>query len=133
MRIRDVNFGYLFKHWIFSLVIGPFVSQIIAFIPVFYPSQAVGLLGMFPIVFILSFIFSIPTYIIYALIYYYFANKHFPILYSKAILISISIIGVFITTNLIDGSLWYFIACSYSISSIIAGLVFNLDFKHEEK
>lgn len=131
--MKNINFGYLFKHWIFTLIIGPIISQIIAFLPVFYPSQAVGLLEMFPIVFIASFIFSIPTYIVYALVYYYFSTKDLSISYSKTILNVIPVIGVFITTAFIGGLLWNFIAVSYSISSIITGLIFNLDFKHEEE
>ena len=131
--MKNINFGYLFKHWIFTLIIGPIISQIIAFLPVFYPSQAVGLLEMFPIVFIASFIFSIPTYIVYALVYYYFSTKDLSILYSKTILNVIPVIGFFITTAFIVGLLWNFIAVSYSISSIITGLIFNLDFKHEEE
>jgi hypothetical protein len=129
MKTQNTDWSYLFKHWIFTLLLGPVISQIIAFIPIFYPSQAVGLLAMFPILFIASLIFSIPTYIVYAFVYYYFSNKDLPILISKAILISISVICIFITTALIDGTLWIFIASSYSISSVISGLIFNLNFK----
>ncbi len=133
MKTQNIDWSYLFKQWIFSLIIGPVISQIIAFIPVFYPSQAVGLLGMFPVVFIVSLIFSAPTYIVYAFVYNYLAKKDLPILYSKATLISIPVIGVFITTAFIGGMLWYFIAISYSISSIICGLLFNLNFYEEEE
>ncbi|MCV9927322.1 hypothetical protein OIU83_06650 [Flavobacterium sp. LS1R49] len=130
MKIQDTDWGYMLKHWVFTLILGPIISQIIAFIPVFYPSQAIGLLEIFPIVFIASLIFSIPTYIIYAFVYNYLTNEISSIPYSKTILISIPVIGVFITTAFIDGTLWYFIAFSYSISSIITGLFFNLNFKN---
>lgn len=133
MKTQNIDWSYLFKQWIFSLIIGPVISQIIAFIPVFHPSQAVGLLEIFPVVFIVSLIFSAPTYIVYAFVYNYLAKKDFPILYSKVTLISIPVIGVFITTAFIGGTLWYFIAVSYSISSIICGLLFNLNFHEEEE
>ncbi|RKR10818.1 hypothetical protein C8C83_2508 [Flavobacterium sp. 90] len=133
MKTQNIDWSYLFKQWIFSLIIGPVISQIIAFIPVFYPSQAIGLLGMFPVVFIVSLIFSAPTYIVYAFVYNFLAKKDFPILYSKAFLITIPVIGVFITTAFIGGMLWYFIAVSYSLSSIICGLLFNLNFYEEEE
>jgi hypothetical protein len=133
MKTQNTDWSYLFKHWIFSLLLGPVISQIIAFIPFSYPNQAIGLLDMYPVVFIVSLVFSIPTYIAYAFVYNYFSNKDFPLLYSKTTLISISIIGVFITTAFIGGFLSYFIAVSYSISSITAGLLFNLNFKDEEE
>lgn len=133
MKTQNIDWSYLFKHWIFTLLLGPVISQIIAFISLFYPNQAIGLLEFFPVVFIISLIFSIPTYIVYAYVYNYFSRKDLPILYSKTILNSIPIIGVFITTAFIGGTLSYFIAVSYSISSIICGLIFNLKFKEEEK
>jgi len=133
MKTQNIDWSYLFKHWIFSLLLGPVISQIIAFIPVFYPSQAIGLLEIFPVVFIVSLVFSIPTYIIYALVFDYISTKDLPILLSKTILNSIPIIGVFITTAFIGGTLWYFIAVSYSISSIIIGVIFNLNFQEEEE
>lgn len=133
MKTQNIDWSYLFKHWIFSLLLGPVISQIIAFIPIFYHGQAIGLLEFFPIVFIISLIFSIPTYIVYAFVYNYLSTKDLPILYSKTILNSIPIIGVFITTAFIGGTLSYFIAVSYSISSIIIGVIFNLNFQEEEE
>ena len=133
MKTQNIEWSYLFKHWIFSLLLGSVISQIIAFISVFYHSQAIGLLEFFPIVFIISLIFSIPTYIVYAFVYNYLSTKDLPILYSKTILNSIPIIGVFITTAFIGGTLSYFIAVSYSISTIIIGVIFNLNFQEEEE
>ncbi|CAD0005677.1 hypothetical protein [Flavobacterium salmonis] len=133
MKTQKTDWSYLFKHWIFNLLIGPVVSQIIAFIPVLGFNLSFGLLEFYPVVLIASLIFSIPTYIVYAFVYYYFSTKDLPILFSKAILILITAIGVFITTAFIGGTLSHFIAISYLISSIITGSIFNLNFKHEEQ
>lgn len=133
MKPQNTDWNYFFKNAIFTLLLGPVISQIITFLPVFHAIHLLSLLGMFPIVFIASLIFSIPTYIVYAFVYNYLFTKDLSILYSKTILISIPIIGVFITTAFIGGTLWYFIAVSYSISSLVSGLLFNLDFRIEEE
>lgn len=135
MKINNINWGYLFKSWIFTLLIGPIISQIIAFLPFFQSNQmlGIGLLGLYPMTLIFTFAFSIPTYIIFAFTYYYFSDKNLSISCTKAILISISVIGISITSAFITGILGFFFALSYSISSIMFGLIFNLDFKHEEE
>lgn len=133
MKISNINWGYLFKNWIFTLLIGPIISQIVAFIPFFNQILGVNLLGSYPIILIFTFVFSIPTYIIYAFIYYCFSDKNLSISYTKTILISITVIGISITSAFITGVLGFFFALSYSISSIMFGLIFNLDFKHEEE
>jgi hypothetical protein len=132
MKTQKIDWSYLFKHWIFNLLTGPVISQIIAFIPFLGFNLSFGLLEFYPIVLIVSLIFSIPTYIVYAFVYYYFSTKDLPIFFSKGILIFITAIGVFITTAFIDGTLSHFITISYLISSIITGSIFNLNFKHEE-
>lgn len=133
MKTQNIDWSYFFKHWIFNLLIGPVISQIIAFIPVLGFNLSFGLLEFYPIVFIASFIFSIPTYIVYAFVYYYFSSNDLPNFFLKTILILITIIGVLITTAFIGGTLSHFIAISYSISSIISGLLFNLNFKEQEE
>lgn len=68
MKTQNTDWSYLFKHWIFTLLLGPVISQIIAFIPIFYPSQAVGLLAMFPI--LLSLVLSFQyQHILYMLLF----------------------------------------------------------------
>lgn len=133
MKTENIDWSYLFKHWIFNLLIGPVISQIIAFIPILGFNLSFGLLEFYPIVFIISLIFSAPTYIVYAFVYYYLSNKDLSHFFPKAILILITVVGVFITTAFIDGTLSHFIAISYSISSIISGLLFNLNFKDQEE
>lgn len=133
MKISNINWGYLFKNWIFTILIGPVISQIIAFIPFFNQILGINFLGSYPIVLIFTFAFSIPTYTVFAFVYYHVSEKDFSILYTKAILISVSVIGISITSSFITGVLGFFFALSYSISSIMFGLIFNLDFKHEEE
>jgi len=70
---------------------------------------------------------------LYAFFYYYFSKKDLPLLFTKCILILIAVTGIFITSSLMRGFMWFDIALSYSISSILTGLFFKLNFKSKEE
>jgi membrane protein YdbS with pleckstrin-like domain len=133
MKTQNTDWIFLFKHWFFTLLIGPIISQLLMYITVLHPNKIVSLLEVFPIALIFSLFFSIPTYVIYAFVYYYFSKKDFPFLFAKCILILIAVTGIFITSSLMRGFMWFDIAISYSVSSILIGLFFKLNFKSEEE
>lgn len=124
-----MNWSYLFKHWFSTLLIGPIVSQITMYIYEVNPHKIVGLFEVYPISLLFGLFFSAPTYILYALIYYYLAKNTVNLKISKIILISFAVLGVVTTTSIIKGSMMQDIAISYSIASIISGLFFKLNFK----
>ena len=66
-----MNWSYLFKHWFFTLLIGPIVSQIIMSVFDVNSHRIIGLLEIYPITLIFGLFFSTPTYILYALLYFY--------------------------------------------------------------
>lgn len=123
-----MNWSYLFKHWFGTLLIGPIIVDVIIY---FNYTKIGGLLEVYPIALIFSLIFSAPTYIIYGIIYYFLCQKNVKGLYSKIILIVIAVSGVHITTIIIKGNMMEDVAISYSISSIIIGLLFKLNFKND--
>jgi len=127
-----MNWSYLFKHWFGTILLGPFISEIIMYISELNPHKIVGLLEVYPIAFLFSIIFSAPTYILYGFIYYFLASNKVKNEHSKIILISFVAIGVIITTLLIKGSWMLDIGLSYFISSVIAGLSFKLNFKNSK-
>ena len=133
MKVNNHNFDYLFRHWIFTLLLGPILFQSIIAINDLPNCQISSLLPMYPIAIIVGFAISIPTCIIYAFVYNYLSNRSIAVLYKKAILISIPVIGIFITMALIKGTIWFQVALSYSITSIIVGLFFRLNFRSEEE
>lgn len=124
-----MNWSYLFKHWFGTLLIGPIVSQIMMYFTVLNPHKIVGLLEVFPLSLIFSLIFSSPTYFFYGILYYFLAKSNINSIFSKIILISFAVFGVITTTQIIRGNMMEEIALSYSISSIITGLFFKLNFK----
>jgi len=80
---------------------------------------------------LIGLLFSVPTYVFYSILFAVFKNKKIQPIYAKMTLIVIVTIGVFITTALINGTVWFDFALSYSISSIIVGL--SLSSKYEEE
>lgn len=133
MKTQNTDWIFLFKHWVFTLLLGPIISQLLMYITILNPNKIVGLVEVFPIAFLFSLFFSIPTYIIYAFVYYYFSKKDLSILFTKCILILIAVGGIFITSSLMKGFMWFDIALSYSISSIVTGIFFKLNFKDDEE
>lgn len=128
MKTRNVDWSYLFKHSIFTLLLAPLISQILYYS---YPNphQTMGLLELYPITLLLSLIFSTPTYIFYAFVYRILFQKQISNLYAKGILILISITGIFITMYNIIGNMWLDFAVAYSLSSLVTGIFFNLNFE----
>ena len=123
-----MNSSFLFKHWGTTLLLGPLASQIINRLFVLNPHQVVGLFEFYPISLLFSLILSIPTYIFYGLVYYQLGLHQVKTRDSKLILITVSALGVVLTTVILSGSMSEDIALSYSVSTIIAGLSFKLKF-----
>jgi hypothetical protein len=123
-----MNWNYLFKHWFFTLLLGPVISQIIMYVTILNPHKIVGLLEVYPLALLFGLFFSTPTYILYAFVYYLLAKYNINLMLSKTILILFAVCGVITTTSIIKGSMMLDIAISYSISSVVAGLFFRLKF-----
>lgn len=132
MRAKNINWIYLFKHWGFTLLLGPIVSEISMYITISQPNKIVGLLEVYPIAIIFSLLFSSPTYILYAFLYYYLARTSINLNFAKVILISFAVIGVISTTLIIKGSIMKDIAISYSVASIITGIFLKLKFTENQ-
>ena len=124
--MKITNWNYLVKHCISILLLSPFMTEIIMFINT---NKVVGFLQVYPAVLIVSLIFCTPTYAFYAILYQNFSQKNTPTIYAKAILISTSVIGIFITMYIVMGNKWIDFAIPYSLTSIITGLFFKLNFE----
>lgn len=123
---------FIARHWIFTLICGPIIFAIINGLNANWSSRNFfDFLQLYPLMMLMGLLFSMPTYILYSIMFVVFKNKEIQIIYAKIILIIIVIIGVFITTALINGTVWFDLALSYSISSIFVGLYFMLYFKNE--
>jgi surface polysaccharide O-acyltransferase-like enzyme len=126
-----MNFSYLFKHWFATLTLAPIISEIINLLFIPNSNKIVGLLEVYPIAVIFGFIFSIPTYIIYFLVYYLLGSKNINIKTSKLILITLAVIGIIISFSITFNNREPEITIAYILSSIISGIIFKLNFKND--
>jgi hypothetical protein len=125
-----MNWSYLFKHWLGTLLFGPIIAQIIEI----FLNQNNKILDFFEyyILFLLfGFLFSLPTYILYGILYWILANKKIDYNHSKFILIIFANAGIIITFFLINGFSTYQGILSYCLASIITGLFLKLNFKND--
>jgi len=115
--------SYLLVHWIFTLVLAPFVSQMLQYFLLPNPHQIVGLVEVYPITLLFSIFFSIPTLTVYLGVFYLLVKKRVSILFAKCLLMSIAALGIIITMIIIGGSMSQQMAFDYAITSLIIGLV----------
>jgi hypothetical protein len=115
----------MLRHWLFTLLCGPIIFAIINGFNYNWSSKNLfDFFQLYPFTILVGLILSMPTYIFYILISFIFKNKNIKMIYERIVLVIIVIIGVFITTALINGIIWFDLAISYSISSIISGIFF---------
>ncbi|TPG39984.1 hypothetical protein EAH81_11835 [Flavobacterium pectinovorum] len=120
---------YIMGHWILTLLSGPLILILKKYLLDFDTRNTIEFLEIYPIMIIMGFMFSIPTYLFCILIFNSIEDKNIKINYAKISFILIIIIGIWITTFIISGTLWFDIAVSYSISAITIGFFFKSDFK----
>lgn len=126
-----MNWSYLFKHWFGTLIISPFIYELFNLMKV-NSNRVIGLVEIYPITFIFSLIFSIPTYIIYGFIYYFLARKEISIIKSKIILLQFTVLSILITFHVVFNARELTISISYAVTSIILGIYFKLNFKESK-
>jgi hypothetical protein len=117
---------FIIAHWVLTLLLAPLTSQVIQYIWGTSPHQVVGLLEVYPITLLFSVAFSLPTFLVY-LTSFYFLSKHdinFAIL--KAILITVSVLGIYITQTIISGTMSQDIIIAYSVTAIVVGLTLRI-------
>lgn len=129
LQNHKINWSYLFKHWFGTLLIGPIIFQITTPFSSDTFHLVFSFLEAYPLFILLGLLFSIPNYVLYGFLYFYLARKVINPSYAKAILVLFSGVGVITTTSIMNGSIMPDITLPYSISSIITGLVFKLNFK----
>jgi hypothetical protein len=117
---------FVFKHWFFTLLFAPLTSQVIHSICGKWPHQIVGLLEIYPITLLFSLAFSLPTYLVYLSVFYFLTKQGINLKLLKVVLIIVSVLGIFITQLIIQGSMSEDIIISYSITTVIVGLLLKL-------
>jgi len=122
---------FVVAHWGLTILLGPFTSQALQYAFTPNPHQIVGLLEVYPISLAFSVAFSLPTFLVYLICFYFLSKKHSSPTLSKYILIAIAVTGVFVTMTIIKGSMSQDISLAYSLTALIVGLILKL--KRKEK
>src|SRR5262245_47494649 len=118
--------SYLIDHWLLTLLIAPFTSQVIELIWGTNPHQVVGLLVVYPVTVFFSIVFSIPTFLIYLTCFYFLSKQDINTMMSKFILITITIFGIYITQTVVKGTMSQEIIIAYSVTAFFVGLALRL-------
>ena len=128
-----MNSIFLLRHWIFTLLLGTIIFSIINGYSANWSSRNFSdFFQLYPFMVIIGLLLSLPTYLLYIFITTVLKNKNIKIVHEKTILIIFVISGVFITTALINGTVWFDLAISYSLSTIIATFFFTMYFKNDK-
>lgn len=118
-----MNKAFPFLHWLLTLVIAPFISQGLNALFGKDPHVIVTLLEFYPITIVISYIYSIPAFVVYFLCFLLIRKRKIPGLTAKLILTGITVAGILVTTTLTGGTLMNEVNAAYSVSAIIAGLL----------
>jgi len=112
------------------LFLAPFVFELFCIISE-SSNKIAGLVEVYPITIIFSLIFSVPTYILYGIIYYFLAKKEVAINHSKTILILFTSISILVTFYVVFNARELYTSFAYAITSIVTGIFFKLNFKND--
>lgn len=131
-----MKWNYLFKHWGLTILIAPilfilpdlwenytgilsFLKRIVEF-----------MLHAYYMFFLLGLLYSIPTYLIYAVIFYFLKREKVDHKWSKIILILTAQLGIWSSFYILSEALlsgyFIFLAFSYSFCSLISGLFLKI-------
>lgn len=123
-----MNRAFIFGHWILTLLCGPIILTLKSYLPNSNTKNVLGFLEVYPIMVIVGLIFSTPTYILFFFVFELIKEKNIKTIYIKLFFIFIVVIGIWITTNMISGTLWSDIPISYSLTAIALGLILKSNF-----
>lgn len=123
-----MNRVFIFGHWILTLLCGPIILTLKSYLPNSDTKNVLGFLEVYPIMVIIGLIFSIPTYVLFFFVFELIKDKNIKTIYIKSFFIFIVVIGIWVTTNIISGTLWSDIAISYSLTAIALGLILKSNF-----
>lgn len=122
-----MRWSYVFKHWGSTLLLGTTILTLVSGFKFLSPSEIGNALAWFTIYLIFSIIYSIPTLIVYLLVVYLLVGKNIDSRWIKFILIFVTIVGITLTSSLIDSDLLMNLSIYYSLSSVVMGIFLKFE------
>lgn len=123
-----MNYTYIIRHWILTLLSGPIIFILISQLSNPSYRNVLSFFEIYPIMIIMGFMFSTPTYLLLIFIFMFIEEKSIKNLYKKIFFILTVIIGIWTTTTILGGTLSDNIAISYTIGACIFGLILKSNF-----
>lgn len=121
-----MKWSYAISHWLLTLLLAPFTSELIKYLFLKDSHLIAGLLEVYPITLLFSFIFSIPAFIAYLITFIYLNKSKYFIRLKKIILIAIAVLGIIVTMLILYRNKEPEIIIAYSITCLITGLILPL-------
>lgn len=109
---------FTWKNWITTLVLGAVI---------FNSSNELFSLKDLLVTFLFSALFSLPTFILYFLLYDYLIKSNASTFFVKLILNILAIVCITITLNVIDGELLKDLSLIYGLSIIISSFLYKIE------
>ena len=117
-----MNWSYIFKHWVCTLLLGTTILILVSGFAFSTISETGDSLTWFIIYLLSSTIYSVPTLIVYLLVFFILMRSNIDSMWIKIILIAVTVAGIILTTLLIDSGMLENLTIYYSLSAVIAGV-----------
>lgn len=117
---------YPFTHWLLTVLLSPLISTTLYCIIYQSPFRLTTFFELYPAIIIFIFIFSIPTFLCYLVLFFLLKKYPLPILVAKLCLNATAIIGILITWFYVDLFSGYHQLAGIIISTILIGFLLKL-------
>lgn len=118
-----MNWSYVFKHWGTTILITPIILSTYMG---FENQEVFNDMWLFPWILIGGIVLSLPTLIVYILLFYLLNRYEISVKRVKAILISLTIMGIFTTCYILSKTWSLGIVLSYGVIAVVSGMLFRL-------
>lgn len=118
---------YPFAHWLLTVLLSPLISTTLYCIVYQSPFKLAHFLEVYPAIISFIFIFSIPTFLCYLVLFFLLKKYPLPILVAKLCLNATAITGILITWFYVDLFSGYHQLAGIIISAILIGFLLKLE------
>jgi len=118
-----MNWSYVFKHWGTTILITPIILSAYGG---FENQEVFKDMWLFPWILIGGIVLSLPTLIGYIFVFYLLNRYEISVKRVKAILISLTIMGIFTTCYILSKTWSLGIVLSYGVIAVVSGMLFRL-------
>ncbi|MDF2476738.1 MAG: hypothetical protein K0S24_2221 [Sphingobacterium sp.] len=121
-----MRWSYVFKHWASTILL---TSILLPIFTGFARHKIFDELWLFPYILVGGTLFSLPTLFIYIITFHILNHYKVEIKWIKTILISITLIGIYLTSYLLNNGINLEFVLTYSAIAIVSGVLFQVERK----